>query len=428
MSVSKFNRLAVLLALAGAGAALFAETPAEKKARREIERKAFERYADLAVVLPPEMQTKDLERYSTNRLDFAMNNGLAMTKGGRIWASWIAGGDGDKSFTVAVWSDDGGETWTDVKLVIDGHDLPVAPRVNIVGTFWLDPDGRLHCFTDQSLYYCDGRSGVWDSVCENADAPEPQWSKPRRLCHGHLINKPIVLKDGTWAASIYLNDGGTYFGVFADLASQRGCSLLASTDRGRTWQLRGTAPFPGWDWHESQFVEAQDGRTIRVYARVNDKGHPTNFGGCLMGSESTDGGYTWTKPHTFANLDNTPARFQIQRLKSGRVLLVKHGEPKPAVKKRSHLTAYLSEDDGATWRGGLLLCEGYGSYPDMFQAPDGRIYVSHDFGRADEGEIRLHSFTEEDVLAGKVVSPGSKLNRLVARVMGTSYNRKRFKR
>lgn len=36
-------------------------------------------FADLAVKLPPVIRTTDIAAYSTNRLDFALNNGLGMT-------------------------------------------------------------------------------------------------------------------------------------------------------------------------------------------------------------------------------------------------------------------------------------------------------------------------------------------------------------
>lgn len=54
---------------------------------REVEIAAFERFADLAVKLPPVIRTTNLSAYSTNRLDFALNNGLGMTAKGRLWAS-----------------------------------------------------------------------------------------------------------------------------------------------------------------------------------------------------------------------------------------------------------------------------------------------------------------------------------------------------
>jgi hypothetical protein len=48
------------------------------------------------------------------------------------------------------------------------------------------------------------------------------------------------------------------------------------------------------------------------------------------------------------------------------------------------------------------------SYPDGFQAPDGRIYVAYDRKRVD-GEILLAVFTEADIAAGKPVSDKTRL-------------------
>ena len=382
---------------------------------------------------PPELRTADLAKYSTNRLDFALNNGLAMTRGGRIWASWISGGDGPGSFTAASWSDDGGKTWTDTRLVIDGHDGTDAERTNIIGTFWLDPDGKLRCYTDQSLLHFDGRAGVWESVCENPDDANPVWSAARRIGNGHAINKPIVLANGDWALAAYLNGTwkttpGSVFGAFPELDAERGATCFVSTDRGKTWEKRGTVKLPSEDraygkvedWQESQLVELKDG-TLRMFARVVDG----TIGG-LMAADSKDGGRTFSPARRLASMDNANARFQIQRLASGRLIFVKHGLPDgfaTAWHGRRQLTAYLSDDDGASWQGGLVLDWGVGSYPDLFQAPDGTIYVSHDHGRYTNAEIWLHRFTEEDVLARRIVSGGGFRGRLVMRAMNSPYNR-----
>ena len=401
--------------------------------RRAVERKAFEDLAAVAVKLPPELRMTDISAYSTNRLGFALNNGLAMTEGGRIWASWIAGGDGYKSFTVASWSDDGGETWSDVKLVIDGHDkFLVTSRTNIIGTFWLDPDGVFHLYTDQSVMHFDGRAGVWESICRNPDAEKPEWSAPRRIADGHLLNKPIVLKDGSWAMSVYLNDTwraqGSFPGAFPELDPLRGLTCFVSTDRGKTWERRGTVVIAEkghgniGDWQESQLLET--GGILHVFARALDKGTPL-----FMTAQSTDGGRTWTKavPHPF--LKHTNSRFQMVKLASGNIIFVKHGRLDEATKPwrgRQRLTAYLSEDGGKTWKGGLELWKETGSYPDLFQAPDGTIYVSHDHERENDAEIIPHRFTEADVLAGKAVSPKTRLGTLVSRGMFSAFNRQRY--
>ena len=135
-------------------------------------------------------------------------------------------------------------------------------------------------------------------------------------------------------------------------------------------------------------------------------------------SVSTDGGKTWSEVAPSA-ITHTVARFFIRRLNSGRLLLVKHVTPAayakgPSHLARSHLTAFLSDDDGKTWSDGLLLdARSSVSYPDGVQSPEGLIYLIYDFDRGGAKQILMAVFTEEDVLAGKIASPQGRLRVLV---------------
>jgi hypothetical protein len=82
---------------------------------------------------------------------------------------------------------------------------------------------------------------------------------------------------------------------------------------------------------------------------------------------------------------------------------------------RSHLSAFISEDDGATWKGSLLLDERNGiSYPDGTQAPDGTIFISYDYNRDTNGQVFLARFTEADILAGRCITPSSRLRTIIS--------------
>ena len=130
---------------------------------------------------------------------------------------------------------------------------------------------------------------------------------------------------------------------------------------------------------------------------------------------SSDGGRNWEAP-SFPTFKHPVARFHIRRLASGRILLVKHGETIDAHEGRSKLTAWLSDDEGQTWQGGLMLDERKGvSYPDGFQATDGTLYVSYDRNRSTDGEILLARFTEADILARALTGPKSKLRILISK-------------
>jgi len=381
-------------------------SPAEVRA---FEMDVARRVADLALI-PPALNTSPLPQYDYDKLDYGMTIGIERTPKGRLWACWVAGGDSPKAFFVLATSDDDGETWSKPRLVVDSHskNLPMDRSV-LVGNLWTDPLGRLWLIFDQSMDMFDGRAGVWMARCDNPDADKPTWSAPRRIWHGVTLNKPTVLANGEWMLPISLDQRegfGAFKGQFKELDPLRGANVFVSTDKGATWQRRGAATFPNPDWHEHMIVERRDG-SLWMLARTA-KG--------IMQTTSTDGGRTWAAPTEPPGIRQPNARFHIRRLASGKLLLVKHGDKVDAHEGRVQLSAWLSDDDGKTWQGGLVLDERKGiSYPDGFQAPDGTIYISYDRNRATDGEILLARFTEADVLAKQLTGPKSKLKLLISR-------------
>ncbi len=385
----------------------FAEMSPEEV--RAFEMEVMRKVADLALI-PPQINTSPLPEYDNDKLDYGMTIGIERTPTGRLWACWVAGGDSPLAFFVLATSDDDGETWSKPRVVVDAHssNLPMDRSV-LVGNLWTDPLGRLWLIFDQSMDMFDGRAGVWVAVCENPDADEPAWSAPRRLWHGVTLNKPTVLSSGEWMLPISLDqrEGFRQFkGQFKELDPLRGANVFVSTDQGATWERRGAVQFPNPDWHEHMIVERKDG-SLWMLARTR-KG--------IMQSTSTDGGRTWAEPTEPPGIRQPAARFHIRRLASGKLLLVKHGDKVDAHSGRVQLSAWLSDDDGMTWQGGLVIDDRKGiSYPDGFQAPDGTIYISYDRNRSIDGEILLAKFTEDDILARRLVGPKSKLQMLISR-------------
>ena len=379
--------------------------PAE---RRDMWHKIVHTASELELI-PPRVQTEIPARYTHAKLDFAMNCGVARTPKGRLWAVWVGGEDGAKSFVVGCWSDDGGRTWTDTKLVVDSHrtssDWDLL-RVNIchqVANVWCSPDGRLRFFVYQAAGIFSGRGGTWEFVCDNPDDAQPRWSEPRYMFPGGFHNKPIVMRDGTW---LYFNDYEPYGREnFPELEPFMGCGVYATRDGG-VLERRGFArPDGTWHWAEHMAVERPDG-TLWMLLR-------TGLG--LMESFSKDKGYTWTKPTPTTQIKTCIARFVLMRLSSGRLLFVKNGtavDVAPA--SREKLSAYISEDEGGTWKGPLVLDDRNDvSYPDAFQFPDGAIGLTYDRRRGSDAEILFARFTEEDVLTGKIRSKGSFLRSVV---------------
>jgi hypothetical protein len=204
-----------------------------------------------------------------------------------------------------------------------------------------------------------------------------------------------VLKNGDWLlpASVWKADNS--------------CHVLATTDQGQTFQLRGTAHIAAPETRgpdEEMIVERQDG-SLWMLVRVQG----------LAESISTDGGKTWS-PVERSKIKHNTSRFFLRRLRSGALLLVKHG-PLDKRTKRELLTAYISDDDGKTWQGGLMIDERDDvTYPDGVQAADGTIYLVYDFHRTPEGIIHMATFREEDVRAAKPVTDKVRLRVVIDRL------------
>ncbi len=87
-----------------------------------------------------------------------------------------------------------------------------------------------------------------------------------------------------------------------------------------------------------------------------------------------------------------------------------------------------SDDDGATWRGGLCIDSRPNvSYPDVDESEDGLIYIVYDRERGahkssladaltDAREILMAKINEADILAGELVDPRSRLQLIVSKL------------
>lgn len=349
--------------------------------------------------------------------DYVLNCAIARTPGGRLWCSWFGDEDGDGGVLLLAKSDDGGRSFDPPSFLIDagfvdGTDLH---RSVICGQLWTDPEGGLWVFYMQSLGYFDGRAGVWASRCADPDAANPSWTPPRRLADGCPMTKPIVLSDGRWMTvftlwgreKIAIESNKHYVcgynsSLYRELDGERLSYAYVSDDRGETWRRLGgcAPPVAERDFDEASLVEGRDG-TIHMYMRTN--------AGYRSVSRSRDGGLSWSEPAPDKSLPAACSNFYLGKLDSGNWLLVANANPEqPGA--RTHMTAFISEDDGASWRGGLILDDRVTSYPDAVQAPDGQIVVSYDQERCG-GEIALAFFREEDVAMGCPVSPDALFKR-----------------
>lgn len=338
---------------------------------------------------------------STNRAHMGIPS-VEISSGGRLWATWYGGvtpAEDQNNYTVLSTSGDGGKSWKEVVVYdpdLAGEKRAFDPQV------WISPDGKLRWTWTVRKGNDSKTDSLFMAVADDPEDERPSWCEPVEIARGVMMGKPIVLSCGDWLLP-----------VCHWFEAPSSC-FVASTDCGKTWQFRGGATMPRANriFDEHCVVEKMDG-TLWVLARMMTG---------IAESYSSDRGKTWT-PMVPTWLPHCNARFFIRRLRSGNLVLVKHGPVRPEWGwhgyGRSRLMAFLSEDDGNTWLGGLMLDERNDvSYPDGTQANDGTIHIIYDYDRCGSREVLLASFTESDILSGKTDSPTVRLRQLVGKGSG----------
>lgn len=346
------------------------------------------------IVKPAEYIGAPKEAHATDLRAFQGISSLAVSPKGRIWVNWYAGitpSEDRNNYVVLTTSGDGGKTWKEV-LVVDPDGA--GPVRAFDPELWLAPNGKLYFFWSQSIGHQCTVGGVWYVTIDNPDEERPAISAPTRVCNGVMMCKPIVLSTGEWVlpASTWRE-------------TDYSAKMVVSADQGKTWCVRGGANVPRNDrvFDEHMIVERKN-QQLWMLVR-------TTYG--IGESVSSDRGQTWSDVTPTA-IPHTCSRFFIARLQSGNLLLVKHGRIAEKT-GRSHLRAFLSEDDGRSWKGDLLLDEREGvSYPDGQQESNGLIRLTYDFSRTGKRHILMCTFREADILAGKVVSSDAQLGMLVS--------------
>ncbi len=331
---------------------------------------------------------------------------------GRLWVVWYGGitpCEDSNNYLMIATSENDGDTWKEV-LVYDPDGS--GPIRAFDPEMWISPDGKLRItWTERAVPVVEKPAGgKWDyghlsgagdpGLCSRdrlmmftldaSKAPCTPYPAPRQIGTGVMMCKPILGPKGEWFFPVSI------------WWSKASAGLLVSEDGGRTFTRRGGAtvtPEEGQTFDEHCIVLMKDG-SIHSWIRTN-KGTKESF--------STDGGYTWS-PVVAGTFANTPTRCAVTRLASGSLLLIKNGDRPDANQGRSNLTAYVSDDEGKTWKGGLLLdARPSATYPDFALGQDGTVYAVWDCNRCGDREVLFGRFTEADVRAGKPVSPQTKI-------------------
>ncbi len=340
-------------------------------------------------------------RYAEKSREFQGCPSLAVTRGGKIYAAWYAGGFCEPhmdNYNLLVRSDNGGETWSEPILVIPSSRASCIHALDI--QLWLDPCGALHVFwvqnnvrpvpdnmpprlEGQPLVAVDGYlfddfiHSEWEIVCADPDAEAPVFSAPHKVYDGFLRCKPLVLKDGRQLHFAYDQICGCY-----------GYNL--SQDGGKSFTRHYGAKKLATTFDEGMAYETENGK-IRLLARSSV--------GELAQTYSEDAVH-WT-PAVRSGIVSADSRFFVSRMPSGRILLICNDHPS----LRTNMTACLSEDDGKTWKYKLLIDGRLDvSYPDADFYGD-TIYLTYDRERCGAKEILFLALTEEKIMRGGGVRP-----------------------
>ena len=339
------------------------------------------------------------------------------------------------------------DKWSNPFVMADNQNLPDQNSV-----LYIDPDGRLYLWWISSLantretyllqyrtataYEADGPPtwewndtimcrpknlvAVMDKISAGVDAKfdkmfdfEEKYRK--RLEHGLRMARiddtyMTDWQDRVWGRltgmltwmprcqPIMLSDNRMMIGLYSDVY----CTSLScfTEDGGKTWEYG--EPMADYGLIQPAFIQKKDG-TIIAYGR--DKG-PLRY---IRVAESTDGGLTWGNFHDL-KIRNPESSVSVTKLQNGHwILLCNDLDGRDGRHGRSRLTAYISDNEGATWKWRRNIEDNHrppddnphASYPTVIQTRNGMIHVTFTYTPKPNETIKHVWFNEEWVKEGE---------------------------
>ena len=267
---------------------------------------------------------------------------LQLNDGTLLYAvtEFIGGGsDASTAHIIARSSNDGGQTWTEPRVLQENVGKEnvmsvtlrrLAPMVNgpaPIGMFFLVKDGPDRLHVRLRISEDEGRS--FGEIIRVTDRPGY-----------HVMNndRVTVLSTGRLLAPIAATES---------LRENRFVSYCClSDDGGKTWRYgRGRVELPKRGAMEPEVVELLDGRILMIMR---------NQLGTISAAWSEDGGDTWGAPDALAGIQAPEAPATLRTIPAtGHLLLVWNNTYTPGAGhggRRTPLTAALSRDGGQTWQ------------------------------------------------------------------------------
>lgn len=318
---------------------------------------------------------------------------VAQRANGELWVTCSGGREAHVcpfGKVVAMKSSDHGGTWSAPQVIYDG---PIDDRDSgVLET----AKGTLLVTTFTSLAYEDSFKKAtamaeltdkgWVSKAMPADryarwkaAHEKLNDEDRKAQLGEWVlrstdggetwSKPIPTVVNSPHGPIQLKDGRLLYAGKQLWSGDKKIGVAESKDDGLTWQWLAEIPTRQGDdatksYHELHAIEAADGTLIAQIRNHN----AANKGETLQ-SESTDGGKTWSEPHSIG-VWGLPSH--LLRLRDGRLVMTYGHRRKPFGNQ-----ARISTDNGKSWGEAMILSgDGIGGdlgYPSTVELPDGTL-------------------------------------------------------
>ena len=264
-------------------------------------------------------------------------------------------------------STDNGETWSDLRFIVDDGDHTMGNPCPIAD----GNTGAVH------LLFCRDNKQVF-VIKSNDDGLS--WSSPVDVTSSTMDPRFYFVYTGP-GHGVQLSSGRLVAPSACDygkrIGDTQGSYIIYSDDGGRSWKIGGILEPDLTD--ECEVVELSDGR-------IYFSGRSRQGKRCRAYAHSSDGGMSWT-----------PIAFDPQFPEPGcqgsivRAAPAMPGGPYPVIMVhpsniygRAQLTLRVSYDDAATWPAHRVLYEGCAAYSDMAFAADSHIlclYEADDYTR-----------------------------------------------
>lgn len=353
------------------------------------------------------------------------SSSIVETPGGHLLACWYQGSGERRANDVLVqgaWRQKGDAAWTTPFVMADSPDLPDCNPVLFIdgqSTLWLfRAEVHNNQWGDSILKYCatatyspkkpvrwevedeirGGPADFEEKFLETVDKAEAQYAALLQLnpqYREELAELRQTVRDKSavergWMPRVHpilTSANRLMLGLYSDVFN---CSVAVFTaDGGKSWQF--SEPILTWELGNIQpsFVQKRDGAVV---ALMRDNGLPKR----IRIAESNDRGMTWSEVRHM-KIPNPGSSVECIALKNGHWVLICNDTNSG----RHRLTAYLSDDEGASWKWKRPLENfepgaGSASYPSVIQTSDGLIHCTYSFStKAAPGETIKHAWFNE---------------------------------